>query len=205
MEHKLCDTFSLSPNTLIEMYNNVYNNDKELCSYLTYTTQNGDIIALNILQESLKTGSTEEYKSNDIVKTRESCSRDSTYATSYEYHSHPAIKSKSYPSYEDINTIYKHRSKKVSVLATQWGIYTIKKPYNFRNKYPSIPKEILSDILNKYFYTLEKGRKRLPLSDKDLTRIKFGCDAITRYTGLITKFCYWKDLLDVNEIHTTKY
>lgn len=195
MEYKLCDTFSFDQSTLIEMYNNVYNNDKELCGYLTYSRQNGDVISLKILQESIKTGSTEEYKSNDIVKYREFCSRDSTYATSYEYHSHPEIKSKSYPSYEDINTIYKHRSKKVSVLATQWGLYTIKKPNNFRNKYPSISKPVLTEILNKYFYTIEKGRKSLPLNDDNLTRIKFGCDAITRYTGLITRFCYWKNLL----------
>jgi hypothetical protein len=170
MEQKICDTFSLDSNTLITMYNNVHNNEKELCGYFNYFKQQDDIISLKIKDNS-------------------------RFFTSYEYHSHPAIISKSYPSYEDINTIYKHRNKDVSVIATQWGIYTIKKPYEFRNKYPNIPKTILSEMLNKHFYTIEKVRKKLPLTEKDINKIKRGCDSITRYTGLITRFCYWDDLL----------
>jgi len=195
MEQKICDTFSLDSNTLITMYNNVHNNDKELCGYLTHFKEQDDTISLKIKDNSIKLGTTEDYKSGDVIKTRESCKRDSRFFTSYEYHSYPAIISKSYPSYEDINTIYKHRSKDVSVIATQWGIYTIKKPYNFRKKYPNIPKTILSEMLNKYFYTIEKGRKELPLTEKDINKIKRGCDSITRYTGLITRFCYWDNLL----------
>jgi hypothetical protein len=195
MEQKICDKFSLDSNTLITMYNNVHNNDKELCGYLTYFKQQDNTISLKIKDNSINVGTSEEYKSGDVIKTRESCKRDSSFFTSYEYHSHPAIISKSYPSYEDINTIYKHRSKDVSVIATQWGIYTIKKPYNFRNKYPNIPNTILSEMLNKYFYTIEKGRKKLPLTENDISKIKKGCDSIMRYTGLITRFCYWDNLL----------
>lgn len=194
MEYKLCDSFSLDLQTLTYMHDDVYNNDKELCGYLKHTRLNNDIISLKILKESIKPGTTEEYKSGDSIKYRESCKRDSSYATAYEYHSHPAIKSKSYPSYEDIDTIYKHNSKKVSIIATQWGLYTIKKPNNFLKKYPNIPKNSLSEILEKYFYRIEKGRKRLPLSLENISQIKKGCDYITRYTGLITKFCYWQDL-----------
>jgi len=191
----LCNSFSLDSSTLDGMRKHVFQYDVEICGYLD-SNETDEHISLKIKRNSLVKGYTETYILEDGTnKTREACKSNTLFSTPYEYHSHPASISKAYPSYEDINKIYKDDYKKVSVIATKWGLFVIKKPIDFSNdNNNSYPKEPLTNILNTYFYTINRGRHELPLPDKYLRRIHDGCEKLSEEIGLVIKFCYWKDL-----------
>ncbi len=100
------------------MFSYVYNDEEEICANLE--TIPGTQIS-SFIKRSIIKGSKELL---DNEKTRAYCKYK--FYNSVIFHSHPKT-SRSYPSYEDIEKLKKHDEIEVSIVATRWGIYVIKR------------------------------------------------------------------------------
>ena len=102
------------------LHNLVYTQDLERCGTLEQVDyKNGSIY----LEYDLKT----EQKGIKVVG-RQRCDSDNYY---YIVHTHP-LSEGSYPSVEDVWRLVEEPSIKLSVIATAWGIYTLKQKENVK-------------------------------------------------------------------------
>lgn len=170
------EEYILENDTLREIYAHVFDSDQELCSYLKITRQGYKLYNLDFAEGTLTSG--------DKADGRRVCDNIGTN-TGYLYHSHPVF-SRSYPSVEDIMKLIKHpKSFKVSIIATRWGIYTIK------NTDVSLAqnKVISQQVKNEYEKTIDKATNKIGLlenrkgyvSDKYLTPEDFKGDFMSKY------------------------
>jgi hypothetical protein len=124
------------------MFSYVCDKEEEICANLD--TIPGTQIR-SFIKDSISKGS-KELLSNG--KYRAYCKYKSY--TSVIFHSHPKT-SRSYPSYEDIEKVKKHDKIKVSIIATRWGIYVIKKNNTIITDKDKVDKYL------KFIYNLENS------------------------------------------------
>ncbi len=127
-------------------------------------------------------------------KQRASC----TYKiySSVLFHSHPKL-SRSYPSFEDIKKL-RHDIIQISIIATRWGIYTIKKT---SIKLPDF--DNIQPKLNGYLYKLQlledkTGYSRLNketgktyLEKEEIKELEFYLGKLSLHSGLKFNFYPW--------------
>jgi hypothetical protein len=108
----------IEPNTLEKMKNFVTEEKEELCFILDKVEEyDKKILRLNL--NSMLRGTRKE------EGRRASCKFSNKYPNIYLFHTHPFL-SRSYPSAEDVIKVLKSETIMVSVIATRWGIYTLK-------------------------------------------------------------------------------
>ncbi len=119
----MCDSkYMIEQNTLEKMKNFVTEEKDELCIILNKVEESGKkILRLNL--NSVSIGTRKEQGK------RASCIFSNKYPNIYLFHSHPFL-SRSYPSMEDVIKVLKSKTIMVSIIATRWGIYTIKHTSN---------------------------------------------------------------------------
>jgi hypothetical protein len=171
------------------MFSYVYNEEEEICANLG--TILGTIPGTQIrsfIKDSISKGS-KELLSNG--KSRAYC-KYKIY-TSFIFHSHPKT-SRSYPSYEDIEKVKKHVKIKVSIIATRWGIYVIKR---YDNTVIITDKDKVEIYLNS-IYDLENstGFSKVEKTLGELTpnveeTLKTYIKKLGYYTGLNFSFYNW--------------
>ena len=102
------------------LQNVVYTQELERCSILDEVDYKNDTIYLEYIPEKENIGIK--------VDDRQRCDSDNYH---YIVHTHP-ISEYSYPSVEDIWRLVEEPSIKLSVIATSWGIYTLKQKEKFK-------------------------------------------------------------------------
>jgi len=115
------------------------------------------------------------------------------------FHSHPNL-SRSYPSFEDIRKL-RHKIIEISIIATRWGIYTIKK--SSKTKDTDFDSETLKDKINGYLYRLQMiedstGYSRINLlpgnsrlTQEQIKELNFYLGRIAEHTKLYFNFYPW--------------
>ena len=198
--------------TLKEIYSHVFNTDEEICSYLTIINEDDKVHILEFASGTLTSG--------DKVNGRRFCDNIGTN-TGYLYHSHPVV-ARSYPSVEDIMKLIKHPSSfKVSIIATRWGIYTVKNT----NVSLAQNKVISQKVKNEYEEKIDKATNKIGilenkkgfvsdkyltpedfkgdfmskyykvrLTDKEIEYIRFQLEKIEKHTLMKLSFCPWSEL-----------
>ena len=126
----------------------------------------------------------------------------------YLFHSHP-MKSRSYPSFEDVVKLLRHPEVYLSVIATRWGIYVLKTTAGskkYAEKYSSLDKKHqmkkYKEKFGKHLRKIghlenDKGFKEgnyLSLDESDIEYIKKKLSYISDETKLEIKFCPWNAL-----------
>lgn len=194
--------YILSKDTLNTIYEHVFDAGSELCSYLELKSGK----ELKIIVDTLTQG--------DIQNNRKTC-KNIGKSSGFLYHSHP-FSSRSYPSAEDIVKVLKYDFK-VSIIATRWGIYTIKNPIKekidedeedyylsrilknvnvigrMENKKGFLsekylkPEDFKGDFHSKYYVKT--------LTDNEINLIRDELENIHRFTRLTLSFCPWSYLL----------
>ena len=153
---------------------------------------------------------------NTIVKGQQQEGRQyCTYRGPYAeciFHSHPYI-SRSYPSTEDILKVMKRDDIKCSIIATRWGIYTIKFTNNSceeYKKYASVGYNYLEDdiksvideigikVENATGYSKVKKMYPINIHDNDIAKINEYLMILEELTKLQFKFYPWKFFTDNN-------
>ncbi len=167
------------------MFSYVYNKEEEICANL------GTIPGTQIrsfMKDTISKGS-KELLSNG--KYRAYCNYKKY--SSVIFHSHPKT-SRSYPSYEDIEKVKNHDNIKVSIIATRWGIYVIKRD---DNTVIITDKDKVEKYLNS-IYNLENstGFSKVEKTLGELTRdieesLKTYIKKLAYYTGLKFSFYNW--------------
>lgn len=201
----MCDNkYKMEQDLINKMHHIVNNKEKELCIIFKKDEQNSLYLS-NLFNE----GKQEEYKDDKgNLKYRAMCIFPSGMHP-YLFHSHP-IKSKSYPSNEDIIKLLRHDYIKISVIATRWGIYVIKptdKSREFALHYSKLNrddqydeyKKIFGEYINKLVkIEIKKGYYKgvytSVLDRDDLDYLYRQLNEISNITGLEIKFCTWRDL-----------
>uniref|UniRef100_A0A6C0HD88 Uncharacterized protein n=1 Tax=viral metagenome TaxID=1070528 RepID=A0A6C0HD88_9ZZZZ len=194
--------YILSKDTLNTIYEHVFESETELCSYLELKSGKELKIIVDLLQEG------------DVTTGRKTC-KNKGKSSGFLYHSHP-FSSRSYPSTEDIVKVLKYDFK-VSIIATRWGIYTIKNPIKQKIKEDEVDyylKKILKNVdvigrmENKKGFLAEKYLNPedfkgdfhskyyiKTLTDDEIKIIRDELENIHRFTKLTLNFCPWSYLL----------
>ncbi len=208
----MCEEEYILENEMLQiMRDHVFKGKEEYCAYLKILPKY-DTYDIKFDAYTLTMGKT--------IKGRKTCDNVGTNTT-YLYHSHP-IMSRSYPSTEDVMKLVKHpRSYKVSIIATRWGIYTLKNTFksiadnkNIDEYLLSRYEEEISNILqeigrmenNKGFVSHRKltpetmkGEHRVKhyktfLLPNELKLIRDQLHKIYRLTSIKLSFCPWNEL-----------
>jgi len=193
--------YILKKDTLNEMYAHVFDSESELCSYLKINNKE-----LIIIIDSLRQG--------EIENGRRTCKNEGI-SSGYLYHSHP-FSSRSYPSAEDIIKVLTNNFK-VSIIATRWGVYTIKNP--IKNKIIEEDEEYYKNRILEHVDRIGKMENKKgfvseryltssdfigdfhskyyikTLTDNEIELIRDELEKIHRFTKLIFTFCPWSNLL----------
>ena len=148
----------------------VYTQELERCSILDEVNYKNGIIYLDYNPHKENIG----FK----VDGRQGCDSEDYH---FIVHTHP-ISEYSYPSVEDIWRIVKEPSIKLSVIATAWGIYTLKQKEKFRGldwindlrdkKYEQGFKDWLKGILDD-IGKLQDRKKKRDINDNTLTQVEY--------------------------------
>lgn len=187
----MCDTvYRLSIETLQWMKQISHSYKDELCSHLI----NQDNI-LYINSDSISIGGK---RKDEEGKERQSCEYNKKFIKEYIFHSHPFF-SGSYPSKEDVMKVFKHPEIKVSIIATRWGLYTIKNTTLSTSHYNHIKNTSKYDELFKYVRDKLRDIGKINVPDIELTEqqvniIKTSLESISRKTALAIKFCKWTEI-----------
>jgi hypothetical protein len=193
----MCDTtYRLSRDTFTQLHEYVFTDKFEICGHLK---KDGD--------NELKINNSEQGNmiADEYGDMRESCKAININKSPYYFHTHPII-SRSYPSSEDITNILKHPQKyEVSVIATRWGIYMLKKsfyvlnnPLKDKNKLKIMKKDISNIIRWIGKIENDKGFKQ-DIYEKRLTTIELNeinkyINELIKLTNISIKFCPWNEL-----------
>ncbi len=184
------DQYIITQETLQWMKNIAHDYPNEICTHLISYNQ-----TLYVNKDSISLGGP---RMDDEGNIRQSCEYNRNLIKEYIFHSHP-FSSGSYPSKEDVMKVFKHTETKVSIIATRWGLYTIKNSDIARTHYKNIKNT------NKYNQLLEYVKQKLhdigrinvnevELTLEQLNIILITLNKISRKTALSLKFCSWKEL-----------
>jgi hypothetical protein len=187
----MCDEkYALSKETLQWMKQISHSYQDEICSHLI--NQN-NILYIN--NESISTGGK---RTDSQGKVRQSCNYSKNFIKEYIFHSHPFL-SGSYPSKEDTMKVFKHPETKVSIIATRWGLYTIKNTELASSHYKHIKHTSKYDDLFEYVRHKLQDIGRIDASGMELTAdqvniIKSSLEKISRKTAMDINFCKWSEV-----------
>ena len=196
-----------------EMLKHVLNYEEEICMNMVRIDkgekgEKGEKYDFNYKSAVLGKGVKDDRKESG---ERKSCSHKKY--TKVIYHSHP-LRSRSYPSVEDILKVMKIRDTtegkediEVSVISTRWGVYILEKTFQSleMKHFPQfIDKEIRNTINQIGFMENEKGFKKgnfsLNLKDDELDLITKQLSYLESITFLKCSFCPWKDFAEMGII-----
>jgi len=152
------------------LYNSVYTQELERCGILYEVENKNGIIYLEYDPKKENIG--------EKVDSRQRCDSEDYH---YIVHTHPKSEY-SYPSLEDIWRLVTEPAIKLSVIATTWGIYTLKqkekfkghdwlndlKAHNYEQGFKDWLKGILKDIGN-----LQYRKRRRDIEEHILTPVEY--------------------------------
>ena len=171
----------------------VFDEEQEFCINLISSKRDGK----TVYSFNIDTISQGIHETLDDGRQRAAC-KYKQYSTVI-FHSHPKL-SRSYPSYEDIIKL-RHEEIEISIIATRWGIYTIKK--SSKSKDVNLLTETIKSKIYGYLYriqTLEDstGYSRqnslsgnLTLNQSQINELVFYLGKIGEHTKLYFKFYPW--------------
>jgi hypothetical protein len=188
--------YKLHIETCRQLYEYVFTEKFEICGHLKKNQEN------ELKINNIEIGNMREDKKGD---KRQSCKANNIDKLPYYFHTHP-VKSRSYPSSEDILSLLKHPYKyRVSIIATRWGIYILRQSdYSLNNplKYNiEYMKKEVSNII-RWIGKIEndKGFKNniyeKELTEDELNEINKNINDLINLTYLKIKFVKWS-LLDL--------
>lgn len=178
----------------------VFDEEQEFCINLekSYKYINGK----GTIVYSFKTDTISKGIHVDLEDGRQRASCNYKMYSQVIFHSHPML-SRNYPSFEDIRKL-RHDIIELSIIASRWGIYAIKKKDRHESRVLSQPKiDSVKDKINGYLYRLQefenklgysrtnKQPGKLSLDKEDIKELEFYLNKLSSHTNLDFKFYPW--------------
>ena len=192
----MCDSkYKIEFETLQQMKKYVFEEKEEICLIFDKI----DILGKKILSLNMDSLSRGKEKSE-----RAMCNYKEGFHHDYLFHSHPIL-SRSYPSIEDIKKVLKSKSIMVSVVASRWGLYTIKPTLQSRtiaHKWDEKASEYFSNQIRKVVDLIgimenkigyKNGNLRFITKDEEHELQKI-ISSLNKLTHLEIQFCSWTSL-----------
>jgi hypothetical protein len=194
----MCDSkYKIELSTLQQMKQYVFQEQEELCFIFERLDINNEK-TLRLNMNSISRGTAKQEDERALCNYKEGFHHD------YLFHSHP-ITSRSYPSMEDIRKVLKSNKIMVSVIATRWGLYSIKptsdsrriahywnqdNDYYFSSQILSLVDKI-GKMENRMGYKLGNFRYLTHNEEEELNTY---ISLLVDLTKLEIKFCSWSSM-----------
>jgi len=176
----------------------VFSNNVEYCSVF----EEGEIVDGHQKLEY----SFQDEKRGFKLDNRQGCATDKK--SIYKVHTHP-FGEHSYPSPEDLLLLVQYKNMKLSVIATNWGVYMIKQTDRKLNYFDTLKDRLdevlhsLNNYIHEYLGYVEEqlGGRETPhqLVDEAIPDVNNILDFLSNDLGLDIKLYPWKDLLKDNK------